>query len=334
MPAWQADELEAVRACPTCGAAATEPFSHTGLHDHLENVPGVWNIRPCPHCGGLFLDPRPRPEYIGKAYHSYYTHAASAPAHEQDNGSSFLWRLANGYLNARYGTRRMPSLAIGRLIIPCIPILRQQLDFFYRHLPSASGRLLDIGCGNGVFLLRARDANWTVSGLEPDPIAAHAARQSGLDITEGTLDTFKPATAFDVITTSHVIEHVHAPGAFLKKIMESLSPGGTLWLTTPNASSMGYRWYGAALRGLEPPRHISIFSASSLRLLLEEAGFESIRFHRRGRGSRYILQSSQDISRKQGRKMQALPPLLVDIASSFATTASEELVVTARKPLP
>lgn len=330
-PFWKEDELEAVAACPACHAAEATP-GHAGVEDHLEGVPGSWNFRRCVRCGTYFLDPRPRFAHMGKAYRSYYTHVPGAPAHQQDNGATVLWRLANGYLNARYGAGRTPALAVGRFVIPLFPVIRQQLDFFYRHLPATALHVLDVGCGNGVFLLRARDAHRRVTGLEPDPVAAAAAREAGLEVVDGTLDTYHPESAFDLVTASNVIEHVHSPHEFLRQILKTLVPGGTIWLATPNADSLGHKWYGPAWRGLEPPRHISIFSGQALRTLLENAGYESITFHHRGRGARYILQCSRDIAEKQGRKMRPLPPVFVDMASMLVKTASEELVVTARKP--
>lgn len=328
---WRVDELQAVGTCPACGAAPGE-YRYQQLHDHLESVPGEWSLRDCLSCGSLFLDPRPTPHAIGKAYTSYYTHRSSAVAYLGDNGHSLLWKLANGYMNARYGSQRLPAMAVGHFVLPLLPALRQQLDFFYRGLSRVKGRLLDVGCGNGVFLLRAMAAGWNVVGVEPDPQAVAIARLDGLDVFEGTLDSFCDAQQFDVITSSHVIEHVHDPRGFLEHMFDLLRIGGTIWLATPNVQSMGHRWFGRAWRGLEPPRHLVVFSAQALRDLLTEVGFTDIRFHRRGRGAAYILRASRELARRKRSGIRGLPPALVDLMASLSATAGEELVVTARKP--
>lgn len=209
--------------------------------------------------------------------------------------------------------------------------LRQQLDYFQRCLPCEPGRLLDVGCGNGVFLLRAQAAGWRVEGIEPDPRAVAAAQRSGLDVQVGTLDDFCADGVFDAVTASHVIEHVHEPGRFLRQIANVLRAGGELWLATPNAAGPGHRHYGRAWRGLEPPRHLTVFSRGALQQLLERAGFTEIRFRRRGRGARYILQSSQALARAEGMRVRALPPWWVDLRASLSADAGEELVVTARR---
>lgn len=328
MNGWETDELERVASCPACGSG-TSGCCHEKLKDLLENVPGEWNMQLCAMCASLFLDPRPTPQAIGKAYSSYYTHHSGAETYVRDNGSSLFWKLANGYMNARYGARRLPASNIGRCWLPLAFPLRQQLDFFYRHLPRLPGNLLDVGCGNGVFLLRAREAGWRVEGIEPDPSAVAASRASDLKVWAGTLDDHPQGEVYDVVTASHVLEHVHDPRLFLRQVSARLRIGGMVWLATPNASSLGRRWYGCSWRGLEPPRHLTIFSARALRGMLEDAGFSAVRFHRRGRGSRYILDTSLELARRHGVDVRRLPPYVVDMLASVAATAAEELVVSA-----
>jgi predicted SAM-dependent methyltransferase len=61
----------------------------------------------------------------------------------------------------------------------------------------------------------------------------------------------------------------------IKKCYEALSEGGIIFITTPNTSSFGHRIFKGNWRGLEPPRHIFIFSPASIRKILEDAGFKT-----------------------------------------------------------
>lgn len=327
---WLSSELECVQECPACHSHQSVR-AYEGLRDDMEGVPGEWSMRRCMACGSFYLDVRPSVEAIGKAYVSYHTHADALVQAAEDNGSSLLWRCANGYMRARYGAHREPSSFLGRWVLPLISPLRQQLDYFYRHLPARPGRLLDVGCGNGVFLMRAKEAGWSTQGIEPDPKAVAAAQRAGLDVVEGTLDSCPDLGLFDVVTASHVIEHVHDPRGFLRQIHDRLRPGGQLWLATPNAGSLGHRMFGKAWRGLEPPRHMTVFSLPALRLLLEQAGFAQIKPRRRGRGSRYILQASRDVARNHGITGRYVPPAFVDVLATLSASCAEECVITAVK---
>jgi SAM-dependent methyltransferase len=142
---------------------------------------------------------------------------------------------------------------------------------------SPKGRLLDVGCGNGDFLLFAQRAGWEAIGVEPDPKAVEVARARGLTVHLGTLETLHEAPeSFQGITMNHVIEHVHHPRATLEHCYRLLKRGGWLWIETPNLDAQGHARYGENWIGLDTPRHLVVFTDRSLLRLLEEVGFARI----------------------------------------------------------
>jgi len=279
-PEWPADGLESVPNCPVCGAEAREVL-HEGLTDRVFFcAPGKWNMYRCESCASAYLDPRPTSEAIGLAYQRYFTHD-EAPAF---SSLSFLEKLrrwfANGYRNHRYGTRDYPASILGILAASRMPNGKAIIDAGMRHLPKvkAGERLLDMGCGNGAFLLRARSAGWAVVGVDFDPKAVEAACSQGLDVRLGGVESLDPSIEqFDVITLAHVIEHVHHPVEVLQACFSLLKPGGILWIETPNIASEGHRLFGASWRGLEPPRHLVLFTLGSMRSALSAAGFAEVK---------------------------------------------------------
>lgn len=284
---WPASELESVPACPVCGSVERTVL-HEGLIDNVFFVaPGKWTLHCCTQCRSAYLDPRPNPASIHKAYATYYTHAVGT---ERDNviQLSFFRRLrrmiSNGYLNHRYGTKRHPASGLGQWMAKLLPSQRQALDIGFRYLPKPiqGQRLLDIGCGNGDFLVSAREAGWQVSGVEPDPKAAAATRQRGIDVTVGTVDLLEGVShCFDAITLSHVIEHVHEPKQLLQAVQRLLKPGGIVYIDTPNIQSHGTAIFKKNWRGLETPRHLVLFNPASLTELLYATGFAGIKIERR-----------------------------------------------------
>lgn len=328
---WGESDIEVVQRCPACGSTLSKKI-HTELQDFLEGVPGVWDMYLCEKCESGYLNPRPKASAIGKAYGNYYTHTDARLEHEADNGDSTLWRLVNGYLNHRYAASRVPASSLGFFLIPLIVPLRQQLDYFFRYLPRTPGRVLDVGCGNGRFLLRALQAGWEVKGIEPDMKAAKSAQLAGVPVSQQGIEDTPGRGDFDVVTCSHVIEHVHDPLTLLRNVKSHLRPGGQLWLATPNMQSIGHWVFGADWRGLEPPRHMQILSRSALRTLLERAGFSEISFRCRGRGASFVFRESQVIARTSLRQHRRFPVWLVDLLASLFSNCAEELVVVARRP--
>ena len=139
------------------------------------------------------------------------------------------------------------------------------------------GRLLDVGCGSGTFLGHMQYFGWEVHGVEPDPKAASIAREALFsdNIHTGSLEEIDlEEKSFDVVTMSHVIEHLLEPVKILQTCYRLLKPGGLLVLTTPNSSSLGRKKFRIHWRGWELPRHIHIFNKATLVSLTTNAGFQ------------------------------------------------------------
>jgi len=142
-----------------------------------------------------------------------------------------------------------------------------------RYVPCRPGTLLDVGCGNGEYLLRMAHLGWRVQGVEPDPTSAAMAKRHGIEVFEYRLnDIPKEAGRFDVITMSHVIEHLSDPRAEFGRLLAMLKPGGLLVVLSPNPGGSLARAFGQSWRGLEPPRHLVLPSASAYRAILAQYG--------------------------------------------------------------
>ncbi len=102
------------------------------------------------------------------------------------------------------------------------------------------GRLLDVGCGTGLFLAVARRRGWETFGVDECPEAlAHARDHFGLQVWEGSFDELGlEGKTFDAITLWDIIEHARAPVDLLCGIRARLSPDGLVGLSTPNRRSV------------------------------------------------------------------------------------------------
>lgn len=336
---WSRGLLEPVARCPACGSdKRAAAFTR---HDNDASMPDLWRMVQCVDCRSIWLDPRPDAQSLPHAYDDYYTHSTETDDVPQNGSSGLAWRLIHGYLNRRFGMHRQPAAGWGYAVFSLIEPWRLKLDYYGRHLTrsrvGAPGRLLDIGCGNGAFLARAADAGWKVQGCEVDSKAVAACRSLGIDMIEG--DAFAPQLAeqsFDVITMSHVIEHVHDQPALLQRAHDLLHTGGWLWLACPNPQSMGQQTFGSAWSELHPPCHLCIPSQAVLIRWLQEKGFDGIHVLRRGAHACRIWRLCQSIAQRESIGTPSPGRLFIRrlIADALATISprAEETVLLARKP--
>lgn len=246
-----------VLCCAWCGRPGE--VLHAAVFDRLFGVGGTWDIRRCPdrHCGLAWLDPMPAESDLAELYRNYFTHA-SLP------------------LRAR-GWRRFvpPVTALTRGCFRWTPLNRARRHAASMYLTrQAPGRVLDVGCGNGDRLAFLRAQGWDVVGQEIDPAAARVATaRHGVVVHVGRLrDIGLPPCSFDAITLSHVIEHVPDPVELLRACRRLAKPGGAIVCVTPNLDSWGHRRFRSCWLGLDPPRHLHLFSPISLRIAAERAG--------------------------------------------------------------
>lgn len=143
------------------------------------------------------------------------------------------------------------------------------------------GTLLDFGCGNGSFTLRAA-RQWPSAKLFGFEIADRCEVKNLIDgrvtLVRGSLeDLLTVLTPCNVITMNHVIEHLPAPTEVLGMLRGKLVTNGVLEGQTPCADSLEHRVFRARWSGYHAPRHTIVFSKLGLRSLMELNRFGDIK---------------------------------------------------------
>lgn len=268
--------LHSVECCPVCSSVGRTRYE--GLRDTQFGVPGAWRLRRCSnrHCGHLWLDPRPRDEDIPALYADYHTHRAPNPISIEDgcNWRAAARRVAFASAFGYDAGELSAALPLRVRLLAASGFLRDRVGRSVMWLPLRKGaRLLDYGCGAGAFLARMKALGWEVCGFDPDPRAAAAtARDQGVQVF-AHVEALLRLAPFDAITLSHVIEHLPDPVRTLAELAPLLEDGGRLVVATPNANSLGHAVFGRHWRGLEAPRHLSVFSPASLAQAVRRAGY-------------------------------------------------------------
>lgn len=279
--------------CLICGREGK--ILYPDVRDLFDNNEGTFSFRQCPSCGFIWLSPRPFPEDMPRFYEGYYTHVSGGEAEPGRPVKRFLgWPrdlLRDSILCGYYGYRHIHArhflCDLGRYLGRSV-FLRERAANETQALPfyRPGGRVIDVGCGNGYFLFRLKQLGWEVLGIEPDPAAAEIARKRGIRVASRPLEKAGLSDNWaDAITMNHVIEHLYEPVSVLRECRRILKKGGKLILFTPNILSLGHDKFGRSWIALDPPRHLQIFSPSTVRLLLSAAGFADVKVRTSARGA-------------------------------------------------
>lgn len=236
----------------------------------------------CHDCSLVWLNPRPVNESVALLYEQYYTHEGLTNEFLLHNDITFdafprNKKIKYAVLATHFGfPLSVPfSYRILGKILGMIPSFRKKVESSIGGFsPKHGAKLLDLGCGNGDYLLEMKYLGYNVEGIEIDPHAAEIARSNDLSIVTGTLTKgLYPENSFDAIYLNNVIEHLDDPQEVVSLCYSLLKKGGRLCIKTCSSTSLAHTLYKQDYRGLEIPRHFFIFSPNSLRTLGVQAGF-------------------------------------------------------------
>lgn len=285
--------LEDKRECRICG-------SHNIAQDFSLKE---FDVLRCRNCTTSFISRIPRDDEFAELYSSdYYM-------------ERFEYYYNNFLIDPEHGKRNgnMRSFA-------------DMLDALKLMKPK-SGRILDVGCGLGIFLRMSKDYGWQGCGIDASPYAVHYAKEKfHLDVFQGTKlrDVSLPSSQFDVVTLWDTLEHFADPRDQLAEIRRVLKDDGLLILDTPNGEALMrlvakvcYRLTDGLLRypvaKLYHRFHLYYFTPKSLRVLLESSGFELLSLEHRlipivkARGNsmeKHMVQVLSNLEKKTHREFE------------------------------
>jgi 2-polyprenyl-3-methyl-5-hydroxy-6-metoxy-1,4-benzoquinol methylase len=157
--------------------------------------------------------------------------------------------------------------------------------------------LLEIGCGTGVFLDKARKHGFDCRGLELSEYAANFVRQMGIPVeTKSIEEASYPPNSFDAIVMREVIEHLPHPMESLKTIYSWLKPGGVLFMATGNYDCPERKLRGSDWFYFMPEGHLNIFSNRTMHNYLAKVGFTKIHVTNQGDKLTEMLRSKNIIT--------------------------------------
>jgi 2-polyprenyl-3-methyl-5-hydroxy-6-metoxy-1,4-benzoquinol methylase len=248
-------------------------------NDLMYDIKKKYSITQCKSCGLMFLNPQPSikdlEDHYPKDYYSFYKETKPISKFEMLLYRTYCSSSSNIFLKFFL----LPfKRTIRSINIPSISSI---------NIPSSAKKsslhpkILDVGCGSGNFLRKAKELGFECYGVEPGEFDRIFAKKNGFKIYSGTLKQAKfDANFFDDITFNHVYEHVNNPLSTLKESKRILKKGGIIQITVPQKRSLAFWIFGKYWVQLDVPRHLFIHNESTLRGYAKKAGLEvkSVRY--------------------------------------------------------
>ena len=234
----QSNVRHPVKACLVCQGAKL--YYLFSILDH--------RIVRCDDCGLLFINPQPSDDELSRIYGAGY------------------------FLGSNTETGRQTVSEIKQATA------QLYLSEIRRYRGGKSGRLLEVGCGDGDFLVSAEADGWQVTGVDYSAAACEKTRRrlKNGEVLCGELQPFRlPAEQFDLCVISDVIGHVRSPLDFLREIHRVLKPGGTLFIATPSTDSWSARFMRQKWMEFKA-EHLAYFDRKTIQTALFKSGFQEV----------------------------------------------------------
>lgn len=243
--------------CNLCGSVDSTPL--LSAKDRLHGIDGIFTYVQCKKCGLVYMNPQIKPEEIEKLYPTDYE-----PHFTTTEKSSFaIYTLQKKLLKIPVLAHLFKGMLNVRIVDPIYKGLNQQ------------SRLLDVGCGIGVFLNTVRaDRGCEVFGIDISEAAVRKAKSSfGLDIFKGAIEQAPyPDAYFDIITAWWYLEHIPNPNTVAAKISSLLKDKGYCIMGVPNFNGFFAKRFKDKWYHLDCPRHLCIWTPQTITELLNKHG--------------------------------------------------------------
>ena len=236
------------RICHVCGASAFQQVSEYGKFYRVTSDCSAWpaggTIGVCHRCGCIqkLIDSRWEAE-TKKIYEAYSIY------HQGDGVEQSVFEEGSGQACPR-SDRILSHLQA-------------------QYQLSKTGRLLDVGCGNGAFLrtFNTLARGWSMIGTElNDKYRSTVERIEGVERLHVGQPEDVPGT-FAVVTMVHLLEHIVSPRDFLIRLRDKMEPDSLLVIQVPDYTQNPF--------DLLIADHCSHFTVETLRALLGIAGYDA-----------------------------------------------------------
>jgi SAM-dependent methyltransferase len=131
-------------------------------------------------------------------------------------------------------------------------------------------RILDVGCGNGLFMLVAKELGFETHGLEPSLAMCRRVIEKGLTVTQCAIDEYENYHQFDLIVFNSVIEHLPDPVREVRFVAGQLGPKTVVCFQQAVYDGLIPKFLKSTWYGWAPEEHYWHYSGLSFQSFIEK----------------------------------------------------------------
>lgn len=133
-----------------------------------------------------------------------------------------------------------------------------------RYSQKMTPCVLDVGTGDGNFLHVLRGRGIRADGFDVNP------RCTELFVTTSTVEKFQTRIKYDVVSFSHVLEHLQKPEKVVLKMMDCLKKDGLMMVEVPVVGNLSEKWLGRGYLAYHDKTHINLWDKQNWEKLIEK----------------------------------------------------------------
>ena len=225
--------------CPACNSKKSKEYS---VINHFKLVV-------CDKCALIYVNPRPKLE-------------SQLDFFSRSKAMDMYSRMVNKTRNYRQQL-----------------IFNPLVDFIFDKIGDKKNKLLEIGCGPGLFLdaMKKRKSKYILSGLDINPEATKICKKKGYDVHCGSIENYRRNDKVDVIVFWAVLDHFSDPLKVLKKCNNLIKKNGTVIIGNLNIEGFESIILGKNNTGVYAvPERQNFFGIQSIKYLLNRSGFKKV----------------------------------------------------------